>query len=202
MINIVLVDDHPAILLGLRSLFSLQTDMKVVAALPRASDITSLPADPAPELFIVDLRMPDVSGVMTVRMVHRRFPRARILMLTSFNLNEEIFRALEAGAHGCMLKNIDPDEMLGAIRRVHGGGTYIGGDISKRLLRSALTSRETAILRRVAAGNTNKQIGVCLDISEFTVRNHINRIMSKLNAGDRTEAVTIAIRSGCINIEE
>lgn len=205
MIRIVLLDDHPAILLGLRSLFSTQEDMEVIASLSRAVDLTRLSSEPAPDLFIVDLRMPEMGGVQAVRVLNRMFPSAKTLILTSFNLDEEIFRALEAGAHGCMLKNIDPDEMLNAIRRVHAGGAYISSDIAKRLeersSRSALSLREIEILSRVAQGNSNKEIGTQLLLSEFTVRNHLIRILDKLNAHDRTEAVTIAIRAGLLKID-
>ena len=206
IIRIVLIDDHPAILLGLRSIFKLQPDMEVIATCARGSDLAKLTAEMAPTLFLVDLRMPEMSGVAVVRTISRRFPAARILILTSFNLDEEIFRALEAGAHGSMLKNIDPDEMLSAIRKVAAGESYISPDIALRLEersgRSALTSRELAILQRVATGCTNKQTGTCLRISEFTVRNHLNRIMSKLHVDDRTEAVMVAVRSGLISLED
>ena len=206
MIRIVLIDDHPAILLGLRSIFTLQPDMEVIATCARGSDLQRLTADAAPDLFLVDLRMPEMSGVAVVRTISRRFPAARILILTSFNLDEEIYRALEAGAHGSMLKNIDPDEMLSAIRKVAAGETYVSPDIAARLEersgRSALTSRELAILQRVATGSTNKQTGASLRISEFTVRNHLNRIMSKLHVDDRTEAVMMAVRSGLIKLED
>ena len=183
----------------------MQPDMDVVASVSRGSEIAKLSADFPPDLFIVDLRMPEMSGVQVVRSISRLFPAARILILTSFNIDEEIFRALEAGAHGCMLKNIDPETMLTAIRRVYAGGTYISADIAKRLeersSRSTLTLRELEILGRVACGNSNREIGALFGISEFTVRNHLIRILSKLNAGDRTEAVTIAIRSGLLRIE-
>ncbi len=205
MIRIVLIDDHPAILLGLCSIFQLQPDMEVIATYARGSDLARLTVEMAPSLFLVDLRMPEMSGVAVVRTISRRFPAARILILTSYLLDEEIFRALEAGAHGSMLKNIDPDEMLSAIRKVAAGESYISPDIALRLEersgRSALTSRELAILQHVAMGSTNKQTATSLHISEFTVRNHLNRIMSKLHVDDRTEAVMVAVRSGLIQLE-
>jgi two-component system NarL family response regulator len=205
-IRIAIVDDHPAILIGLRSMLSMQPGLQVVATLSSGAQLNALLPDESPDLFLVDIRMPDVSGIECIQIIRCRYPEARILMITSYDLNEDVFRALEAGAAGYITKNAGKDEMLLAIQRIRAGKRYLSPAVAQKLRergpRAAITTRELEILRFVAKGKTNRQIGEQLSISQITVRNHVNSLIAKLQAQDRTDAAVSALKLGLLHLED
>lgn len=160
----------------------------------------------SPDVIFVDLRMPGMTGIDTIRAIRVRHPGVRIIVLTSFETDEDIYRAVQAGAHGYLLKDTSQQELLDAIRLVHANKRYFPSPIAARLAdrmsRSSLTPREHQILEMLAKGLTNKDIGRVLGISENTARNHVNSIIEKLQVSDRTEAVTTAIQQGIISISD
>ena len=157
-----------------------------------------------PDLLLLDLRMPGMSGIDTLLALKQMKASARVLILTSFEMDEDIYRAVQAGALGYLLKDTTQCQMLEAITTVHSGRRYIPSQIAARLaermMRSNLTAREHEILEMLAKGLTNKQIGAALSISDNTVRNHVNSIMEKMEVCDRTEAVAVAIQQGILQV--
>jgi two-component system, NarL family, response regulator len=204
-LQIVIVDDHPAILLGLSSMLSMHPELHVAAALSSGQQLFDLQLDSSPDLFLMDLRMPGMSGTDCIRTARMRFPNAHVLVITSFDMDEEIFRALAAGAHGFITKNASQEEMLQAIHKVCAGKRYlphaIASKLSSRNQREQLSSRELEILALIAKGLTNKQIASQLSISQNTVRNHVNSIIGKLQVQDRTEAAVLALKQGILSME-
>ena len=203
-IRILIVDDHPVVRAGLASMFSTQAHLEVVGAASSGTEAISLIRQGRPDVLLLDLRMPGMSGVELLFALKKEGLPTRAIMLTSFETDEDIYRAVQAGAQGYMLKDTTLREMVEAIHAVHGGRRYIPGDIAVRLaervMRIELTSRELEILKIVAKGLTNRQIGSVLRISENTVRNHVNSIIEKLEVSDRTEAATTAIQRGLIQV--
>jgi DNA-binding NarL/FixJ family response regulator len=157
-----------------------------------------------PDVTLMDLRLPDISGIDAVIAIRTEFPAARIIMLTTFEGDVEIQRALEAGARGYVLKNMPPRELVDVIRQVHAGKKRVPPEVASKLAEhlsdEALTEREIGVLRHVAGGNRNRDIAEQLFISEETVKVHIKHIMEKLGASDRTQAVAIAVRRGIIQL--
>jgi DNA-binding NarL/FixJ family response regulator len=157
-----------------------------------------------PDLLLLDLRMPGMSGIDTLLALKAMKASARVIILTSFEMDENIYRAVQAGALGYLVKDTSQSQILEAITTVHSGKRYIPSQIAARLaermMRSNLTAREVEILEMLAKGLTNKQIGTALSISDNTVRNHVNSIMEKMEVSDRTEAVAVAIQQGILQI--
>jgi DNA-binding NarL/FixJ family response regulator len=203
-ISVLTVDDHPLLREGIATLVNSQPDMALVAQASTGREGVDQFRKHRPDVTLMDLRLPDMSGIDTMIAIRADFPEARILVLTTFDGDVEIQRALEAGARGYLLKSMPPREMVDAIRQVHAGRKRIPPEIAahvaEHLSEEALTAREIEVLRLVAGGNRNKDIAERLFISEETVKVHVKHVMGKLGANDRTQAVTIAIRRGIIQL--
>ena len=203
-IRILAVDDHPLMREGTAAMIRSQADMLLVAEAANGSEALQRFREHQPDVTLMDIRLPDRSGIDTVIAIRSEFPEARILMLTTFEGDVEIQRALQAGARGYMLKSMPPSELLAGIREVHAGRKRIPPEVAAHLAEhmgeEALTARELEVLQQVAGGNRNRDIAGRLFISEETVKVHIKHIMEKLGARDRTDAVAIALRRGMIQL--
>ena len=203
-IRILIVDDHPVVRTGLTSMLATQSGLEVVGSASSVEEALAMLAKTAPDLILLDLRMPGMDGLSTLRALGKREAAPKAIVLTSFETDEDIYRAVQAGARGYLLKNTQQQEIVDAIRAVHAGKRHIPPRIAARLAdrmtRANLTARELEILEMLARGLTNKQIGVALGISDNTARNHVNSIIEKLEVADRTEAATAAIEQGIIRI--
>lgn len=204
-IRILIVDDHPVVLAGLASMLGTQPGIEVVGAAQSGEDALNILARTPTDLVLLDLRMPGMSGIDTLQAFRRAKVGARTIVLTSFETDENIYGAVQAGAQGYLLKDTPQANMVEAIRAVHSGRRYlppnIAARLAERMMRTNLTSRELEVLNMLSRGLTNKEIGTVLQISSNTVRNHVNSIIEKLEVSDRTEAATTAIHRGLINIE-
>jgi DNA-binding NarL/FixJ family response regulator len=203
-IRVFTVDDHPLLREGIATLVNSEPDMAVVAQASTGREAIQEFGRSRPDVTLMDLRLPDMSGIDAIIAIRADFPDARILVFTTFDGDVGIHRALEAGARGYLLKTMPPQEMVDAIRRVHAGHKRIPPDvaaqITEHLGEEALTPREIEVLRQVAGGNRNKEIAERLFISEETVKVHVKHVMEKLGASDRTQAVAIAVRRGIIQL--
>ena len=203
-IRIFSVDDHPLLREGIAALVNSQPDMVIVGEAATGAEALPLFKQLQPDVTLLDLRLPDTSGIDILIAIRTEFPDARIIMLTTFEGDVEIHRALQAGARGYLLKNMPPSELLDVIRQVHSGKKRIPPAIASQLAEhmsdEELTEREVEVLRAVAGGNKNRDIANKLFISEETVKVHIKHIMEKLGAADRTQAVTIGVRRGIIQL--
>ncbi|HEX7332424.1 MAG TPA: response regulator transcription factor [Pyrinomonadaceae bacterium] len=203
-IRVFSVDDHPLLREGIAALINNQPDMELVAEAANGAEAIQVFKQHLPDVTLLDLRLPDMSGIDILIAIRSEFPEARIIMLTTFEGDVEIQRALQAGARGYLLKNMPPSELLDVIRQVHAGKKRIPLEIASQLLEhmsdEVLTEREVEVLREVAGGNRNREIAARLFISEETVKVHIKHIMEKLGASDRTQAVAIGLRRGIIQL--
>jgi DNA-binding NarL/FixJ family response regulator len=203
-IRVLSVDDHPLLREGIGALVNAQPDMELVAQAATGRAAVEQYRAQRPDITLMDLRLPEMSGVDALAAIRAEFPEARIVMLTTFEGDVEIQRALAAGARGYLLKSLPPAELIEAIRQVHAGRKRIPNDVAAQLAEHAgeetLTPREIEVLRHIAEGNRNKDIADRLFISEETVKVHVKHVMDKLGASDRTEAVAIAIRRGIIQL--
>jgi DNA-binding NarL/FixJ family response regulator len=204
VIRILIVDDHPVVRAGLASMLGTQPGISVVGSASSGEEALDLVSRAEPEIILLDLRMPGMNGIETIRALKARGSNARIIILTSFETDEDVYRAVEAGAHGYLLKNTSEACMLEAIRAVHTNQRYfppaIAAKLVERIARVTLTARENEALELLAKGLTNKQIGLALHISEHTARNHVNSILEKLGVSDRTEAVITALQQGLVTL--
>ena len=203
-IRVFSVDDHPLLREGIATLVNNQPDMVLIGEASTGAEAIQQFRQHLPDVTLLDLRLPDMSGIDVLIALRSEFPEARIVMLTTFEGDVEVQRALQAGARGYLLKNMPPVELLDVIRQVHGGKKRIPPEIASQLLEhlsdEGLTEREVEVLREVADGNRNREIAERLFISEETVKVHIKHIMEKLGAADRTQAVAIGVRRGIIHL--
>ena len=204
-IRILIVDDHPVVRAGLVSMLGTQAELDIVGAASNGEEALAMVEERAPDVLLLDLRMPGMSGVETMLALKAANRAARVIIVTNYETDEDIYRAVQGGAQGYLLKNTSLREMVEAIRAVHSGMRYIPRPIASRLaermVRTDLTARELEILKLLSKGPTNKQIGHALGISDNTVRNHVLRIIEKLEVSDRTEAATTAIQRGLIRVD-
>ena len=198
--RVLLVDDHLIVRMGLRSLLEVQPDMTVVAEVAGGVDAVKAFAQHHPDITLMDLRMPDLSGAEATAAIRQKFPAARVLVLTTFDNDEDICRALEAGAAGYLLKNTDGGPLLETIRAVHAGSYRLPAEITARLAQRraapGLSPRELDVLQWIVKGQSNKEIGATLGLAENTVKNHVKVILEKHNVADRTQAATTALQRG------
>jgi DNA-binding NarL/FixJ family response regulator len=203
-IRVLSVDDHPLLSEGIAAMINNQPDMKLVASASTGRDGIQKHREIKPDVTLMDLRLPDLSGIDVMMSIRAESPEARIILLTMFAGDVEIQRALRAGAQGYLLKSMEPEQMVATIRQVHAGKKRVLPEIASHLAEhlgdESLTTRELDVLRHVGEGNRNRDIARRLFISEETVKVHIKHIMEKLRASDRTHAIAIAARRGFIRL--
>jgi len=203
-IRILIVEDHHVVRQGLVALIKSVDDMEVVAEAADGRQGVDLHRKHRPDVTIMDLRLPVLGGVEAIEEIRHANPNARVIVLTTFDGDENIYRALQAGARGYLLKDMFGEELMDAIRAVHAGKTRIPAVVAQRLAERMrgpeLTSREMDVLRLIVGGKSNKEIGGALHISEATVKTHINNLLGKLGVSDRTQAATTAIQRGIVEL--
>lgn len=204
MIRILIADDHPVVRAGLSSMLGMHSGLEVLASVASGEEALAAVNEKKPDILLLDLRMPGMGGLDVLRSLKGRADGTKVIVLTSYETDEDIYRAVEAGARGYLLKNTSETEMLAAIETVQQGQRFfppsVAARLAERLARASLTARETGILELLAKGLTNRQIGSALQISEHTARNHVNSIIEKLGVSDRTEAVITALQQGLVTL--
>jgi two-component system NarL family response regulator len=204
-IRILVVDDHFMVRMGLSSSLNVEPDIEVVAEAESGEAALQVFRKYLPSLVMMDLRLPGMSGIECTAALIREFPDARVLVLSTHSGEEEIYRAMQAGARGYVTKSIVREELLRAVREVHSGGRYldpmVASHLAKRKSHRSLSSREVEVLRLVAKGFGNREIAHTLNIAEVTVKLHVSHMLEKLEVNDRTQAATVALRRGIIALD-
>ena len=204
-IRIMIVEDHAIVRQGLAALLRMVPEFVIVAEAEDGRQAIDLYRKHQPDVTLMDLRLPQMNGVDAIARIRLEFPQARIIVLTTFDGDEDIFRALQAGARGYLLKGMTGEELNEAIRSVYAGKSRIPAPVAERLAERmsapALTSRETEVLELIVGGNSNKEIASALSISEATVKTHINSLLGKLGVTDRTQAATTALQRGIVHLD-
>ena len=203
-IRVILADDHPVVRDGLAAIVNQQADMQVVAEASDGEEAITLYEQHLPDVMVLDLRMPKRDGVSVVQNVLERHPKARLLIMTTFDGDEDIFRSLSQGAKGYILKDAPRTEILSAIRAVSQDRPYTSSQVAakalQRMAKPSLTQRELSVLQEIAQGRSNKDIARRLSITEGTAKTHVKSILTKLDAISRTEAVAVAHKRGLIHL--
>lgn len=204
-IRILIADDHSVVRDGLAAMLSYQPDLAVVGHAKDGREAVEQFRKTKPDVVLMDLAMPELDGAGAIVAIRHEFPNARILVLTTYDGDENVYRALENGAKGYLLKDCSTADLLAAIRKVHSGGTHVSERAASRLAEramsgAALSAREIEVLNLIAAGKSNKEIATTLFISEGTVKTHVLSIHEKLGVSDRTEAVVTAIKRGILRV--
>ncbi|MBE9205105.1 response regulator transcription factor [Nostoc sp. LEGE 06077] len=204
-IRILIVDDHPVVRQGLAAMIDREADMTVVGQVCNGYQAVEIFRQLQPDVTLMDLRMPEMDGVAAITAICREFANANIIVLTTYDGDEDIYRGLKAGAKGYLLKDAEPDELLLAIRIVNTGQKYIptsvGAKLAERVGILQLSSRELEVIRLMSTGKTNQEIAAVLQISEGTVKYHVNHILSKLGVSDRIQAVITALKRGIVTLQ-
>ncbi len=204
-IRVLLVDDHEVVRRGLRNFLELQPGIAVVGEAGDGRGIAELVNDTAAEVVLMDILMPEVDGILAIRELQRRSPSTRVLVLSSFVDDAQVFAAVQAGASGYLLKDVSPDDLAAAIRQVHAGGSVLHPDAAARLVErtqdpgASITGRERDVLKLLTEGLANKEIARRLQISEKTVKTHVSNLLQKLGVQDRTQAALLAVRQRLVD---
>jgi DNA-binding NarL/FixJ family response regulator len=204
-IRILVVDDHTVVRQGLVALLNTVPDITVVAEASDGQEAVEAFRKYTPDITLMDLRLPKLGGADAISLIRQQSPGARIIVLTTFDGDEDIFRALQAGAKGYLLKGTDVDELTAGVRAVYAGKSkipaFVAEKLAERMGGPARTARELQVLKCIVAGRSNKEIAGDLHISEATVKTHINSLLSKLNVSDRTQAATTALQRGIVHLD-
>ena len=203
-IRVLIVDDHAIVRKGLATIINRDPEMTAIAQAENGQQAIDAFREYQPDVTLMDLRMPKMGGVEAIMAICAEFKQARIAVLTTYDGDEDIYRGLQAGAQGYLLKDAKPGELLNAIRAIHNGQKYIPPEVGAKLLQRMsnpeLSERELEVLRLMAKGMSNQEIGTALNIGESTVKSHVNRILSKLGVSDRTQAVITAVKRGIVSL--
>jgi two-component system NarL family response regulator len=203
-IRILIVDDHPLVRVGLRTVINAEPDMEVVAEAGDGPTAIATFAAQKPDITLMDLRLPGMNGPEIISAIRVNAPTANIIVLTTYDADEDVYRAVQAGARGYLLKGTFAEGMLDAIRHVHAGRRLMAPEVAARLAdrvsSPSLTAREVNVLELVAKGMSNREIGAALFLSEDTIKTHLRRIYAKLGVGDRTEAALLAVQRGVVKL--
>ena len=203
-IRVLLADDHAIVRNGVAQILDEQPDIEVVAQAGDGESAIVLYRQENPDVALLDLRMPKVEGTQVVERIRREFPEAVLVVLTTFDTDDDIDRALRAGAKGYLLKDVGPGDLVACVRTVHSGGTWVSPTVASKLVarmtRVQITPQEMRVLRQVAEGMSNREIGETLFISEATVKIHLSHLFEKLGASSRTDAVAKAVERGLIRM--
>jgi len=204
-IRILLADDHAIVRNGVAQILNEERGMSVVAQAADGAEAVELFALHRPDVALIDLRMPKLEGVQVVEQMRARFPDAAIVILTTYDTDNDIERALRAGAKAFLVKDVSPQDLVACVRAVHAGRTWVSPRVAAKLVAHVtnvrLTRRELAVLRLLAAGNSNREIGDALSISDGTVKIHVTHLFAKLDVTSRTEAIATALRRGLVRID-
>jgi two-component system NarL family response regulator len=204
-IRVLIADDHFVVRMGLAAVIHTQPDMAVVAEATTGKQAVELFRQHRPDVTLMDLRMPEMDGIEAITAIRAEFPDSRFIVLTTYDGDEDIYRALQAGARAYLLKDMLRDALVEAIRAVHAGQRRLPAEVANRLAermnRTELTARELEVLRLIVQGKSNKEIAAALFIAEGTVKIHINNILSKLGVSDRTQAATFALQRGIVRLD-
>ena len=204
MIRILAVDDHAIVRDGIARLIAMQTDMELVAEASDGPEAIELFREHKPDITLMDLQMPRMSGIDAIGAIRGEFPDARVIVLTTYSGDVQVMRALKAGARGYLLKNQLRKELLETIRAVHRGQMHLGAEaaasVAQHAQESDLSPREISVLSLIAGGNSNKEIAAQLNLTEESVKGYVKNMLSKLGANDRTHAVTIGVKRGIIDL--
>ena len=208
-IRLIVVDDHPVVRDGLKGMVASQADLEVIGEAANGEEAVALAEQLHPDVVLMDLRMPVLDGVAATDRIRERLPETRVLVLTTYDADADILRAVEAGATGYILKDAPREELFRAIRLTARGQSYLAPSVAMRLMNrvrdrdeEAMSPREVEVLSLVAKGASNKEIARQLRLSEATIKSHLLHIFAKLDVSDRTQAVTLAVRKGIIRLEE
>ena len=203
-IRVLIVDDHSIVRQGLATIINRDPEMTVIAQAEDGQQAIACFGKHQPDVTLMDLRMPQMGGVEAITAICAQFKSARIIVLTTYDSDEDIYRGLQAGAKGYLLKDAKPNELLNAIRMINRGQQYIppevGAKLAQRMSNPELSHRELEVLRLMGQGMSNSDIATALTIGESTVKSHVNRILSKLGVSDRTQAVIIAVKRGIVSL--
>jgi two-component system NarL family response regulator len=201
-IRVLIADDGAIVRQGLATIIDRDPEMTAIAQAEDGQQAIALFREYQPDVTLMDLRMPQMGGVEAIMAICAEFKQARIMVLTTYDGDEDIYRGLQAGAQGYLLKDAKPPELLNAIRMIHSGQKYVppevGAKLVQRMSNPELSERELDVLRLMAQGMSNQGIGTSLNVGESTVKSHVNRILSKLGVNDRTQAVIVAIKRGIV----
>lgn len=204
-VEVLIVDDHPTFRMGLAALIESQPDLTVTAQFGSGEEVLAAYRPGLASVILMDLRLPGIGGVETIIGLHARDPGVRVIVLTTYEADEDVFRAMQSGAKSYLLKDMSTEEIAGTIRSVHRGGTEIPPRIAERLAaraqRQDLTARERDVLQLLVRGRSNKEIGTQLHISDETVKSHLKTLFAKLKVRDRTHAAISAVRQGIVHLE-
>jgi DNA-binding NarL/FixJ family response regulator len=202
-VKLMLVEDHPIMRIGIASLVAMRRDFQLVAQAGSGEEAILLHHEHQPDVTLMDLRLPGISGEETIRTIRRRSPKARFIILTTYEGDEDIHQALQAGAGGYVIKGMPHEILMNAILKVHSGGVFLPPTVRRRLAArtpgTELNSRERDVLVRIAQGKSNKEIALELGIAEITVKCRVSTILDRLNVNDRTQAIVIALQRGLLH---